>query len=81
MNTGVLVNLIYRLIQSFEIMMGLVKRAPCRPGEGVPEITGHGIAKYLPSGFLVKDEVASQRRKKSNPVRGVEYLTCCARSC
>ena len=81
MNTGVLVNLIYRLFQSFEIMMGWVKRAPFRSGEGVPEITGHGIAKYLPSGFLIKYGVESQRKKKVNPVRGVEYLTCCTRNC
>jgi len=51
-NTGMMVNLTYSLFQAFEIMMGLVEWAPCRPGKGGPKVADHGIAEYLPTGSL-----------------------------
>ena len=48
MNTGVMVNLTYSLFKAFEIMMGMVKRTPYRPGKGGPKAADHGIAEYLP---------------------------------
>lgn len=52
MNTGMMVNLIGSLFQSFEIMMGLVKLAPRRPGKDRLQTADHGIAEYLPPGAL-----------------------------
>ncbi len=52
MNTGMMVTLTYSLFQAFEIVMGLVKRTPCRPGNGGPKVADHGIAEYLPMGSL-----------------------------
>ena len=52
MNTGMMVYLTYSLFQAFEIIMGLVKRTPYRPGKGGPKVADHGIAEYLPLGSL-----------------------------
>ena len=52
MTTGMMVNLINTLIQSFEMMMGLAQRAPWRPNKGVPRLVDDGIAEYLPPGSL-----------------------------
>ncbi|MBQ10318.1 MAG: hypothetical protein CMJ45_02070 [Planctomyces sp.] len=52
MNTGMMINLIDSLIQSFVVAKGMIQRAPWRKIEGVPQTMRSGVPDYLPVGAL-----------------------------
>ncbi len=52
MNTGMMVNLIGSLFQSFEMVRGLVQRPLWRSSTSKPNIADQATAGYLPPGAL-----------------------------
>jgi len=51
-NTGMMINLIESMIQSFEVVRGLVPRLLRRSGTGGPRLADATVSEYLPMGSL-----------------------------